>query len=100
MSRKEQLDAVRKGVQNINRAKEEPVDANAVIIGNFLQGYIAVDEYGPGGTVMTTDEIISALSDMADLEQAAVNQVLATIGYKPGRNEAGSFGWLMKHIDI
>lgn len=95
MSRKEQLDAVRKGVQNINRAKEEPVDANAVIIGNFLQGYIAVDEYGPGVTVMTTDEIISALSDMA-----AVNQVLATIGYKPGRNEAGSFGWLMKHIDI
>ena len=69
MSRKEQLDAVRKGVQNINRAKEEPVDANAVIIGNFLQGYIAVDEYGPGVTVMTTDEIISALSDMADLEQ-------------------------------
>lgn len=54
----------------------------------------------PGVTVMTTDEIISALSDMADLEQAAVNQVLATIGYKPGRNEAGSFGWLMKHIDI
>lgn len=63
MSRKEQLDAVRKGVQNINRAKEEPVDANAVIIGNFLQGYIAVDEYGPGVTVMTTDEIISALSN-------------------------------------
>lgn len=100
MSRKERLDAVRKGAQNINRAKEEPVDANAVILGNFLQGYIAVDKYGPGVTVMTTDEIIAALADMADLSQAEVNQCLATIGYQPGRNDAGSFGWLIKHIDI
>ena len=100
MSRKEQLDAVRKGVRNINRAKEDPVDANAIIIGNFLQGYIAVDEYGPGVTVMTTDEITSALSDMADLEQADVNRVLAVLGYKPGHNSAGSFGWLMKHIEL
>lgn len=49
---------------------------------------------------MTTDEIISSLRDMADLTQADVNQVLATIGFKPGRNSVGSFGWMMKHIDL
>lgn len=49
---------------------------------------------------MSTDEIISALSDMADLSQADVNRALVVIGYKPGRNNAGSFGWLMKKIEL
>lgn len=100
MSIKERIDAFNKGRRNIENAKTEPVDANAVIIGNFLQGYIPVDSYGPGVTIITTDEIISQLSDMADLTQDDVNRVLATIGYKPGRNDAGSFGWMMKRITI
>lgn len=100
MSRKEQLDAVRKGVWNINRAKENPVDANAVILGRFLEGYVPVDQFGPGVTLMSTDDIITALSDMADISQADVNRVLAVLGYKPGRNSAGSFGWLMKRIEL
>lgn len=100
MSRKEQLDAVRKGVRNINRAKENPVDANAVILGRFLEGYVPVNQFGPGITIMSTDDIITALSDMADISQADVNRVLAVLGYKPGRNSAGSFGWLMKRIEL
>ena len=100
MSRKEQLDAVRKGVRNINRAKENPVDANAVILGRFLEGYVPVNQFGPGVTLMSTDDIITALSDMADISQADVNRVLAGLGYKPGRNSAGSFGWLMKRIEL
>lgn len=100
MSRKERLDALRKGLENINKSKEEPVDANAVILGCYLEGFTAVDEFGPGVTIMSTDDIISALTDMADISQADVNRVLATIGFKPGRNSAGSFGWLMKRIDI
>lgn len=100
MSRKERLDALRKGLKNINQAKEEPVDANAIIIGTFLQGHVPVDDFGPGVVIMTTDDIISALADMADISQADVNRVLATIGYKPGRNTAGSFGWMMKPITL
>lgn len=100
MSMKDRLDALRKETEGIKKNEENPVYANAVILGRFLEGYVPVDQFGPGVTLMSTDDIITALSDMADLEQAAVNQVLATIGYKPGRNEAGSFGWLMKRIDI
>lgn len=37
---------------------------------------------------------------MADITQADVNRVLAVLGYKPGHNSAGSFGWLMKHIEL
>lgn len=100
MSINDRINALRKGKKNIDEAKEQPVDANAVILGNFLRGYVAVEVFGPGVTVMTTDDIISALADMADLTQSEVNRVLATIGFKPGRNTAGSFGWLMKRIEL
>lgn len=100
MSMKERLDALRKGKENIRKAKENPVDANGVILGRYLEGFIPVDQFGPGVTVMSTDDIITALSDMADITQADVNRVLATIGYKPGRNSVGSFGWLMKKIEV
>lgn len=100
MSINDRINALRKGKKNIDEAKKQPVDANAVILGNFLRGYVAVEEFGPGVTVMTTDDIISALADMADLTQSEVNRVLATIGFKPGRNTAGSFGWLMKRIEL
>lgn len=97
---KERLDALRKGSEGIKKNKENPVDANALILGRFLEGFVPVDRFGPGVTVMSTDDIISALTDMADITQADVNRVLAILGYKPGRNTAGSFGWLMKHIEL
>lgn len=100
MSMKERLDALRKGMKNIEEAKENPVDYKAVILGRFLKGYIPVDEFGPGVTVISTDDIIAALTDMDDFSQSDVNRVLADIGFKPGYNTAGSFGWLMKHIDL
>lgn len=101
MKLEKRMDAIRKAItDDPNDATEQLVDTNALIIGTFLQGYVAVDKFGSGVVVMTTDEIISSLSDMADLEQSDVNRVLATNGYKPGRNSVGSFGWLMKPIDL
>lgn len=100
MSMKERLDALRKSVDGIRKDKEDPVDANAVILGRYLEGMVPADKYGPGVTVMTTDDIIAALSDMADLTQGDVNRVLAVLGYVPGHNKAGSFGWLMKRIEL
>lgn len=100
MSMKDRLEALRKGVEGIKKDKEEPVDANAIILGRFLEGCVPVDQFGPGVTVMSTDDIISALADMAEITQTDVNRVLAVLGYKPGRNSAGSFGWLMKRIDL
>lgn len=100
MSMKDRLDALRKGVDGIKKNEEKTVDANAIILGRYLKGYVPVDEFGPGVTVMTTDDIIAALSDMADISQGDVNRVLAVLGYVPGRNTAGSFGWLMKHIEL
>lgn len=97
---KDRLDALRKGTEGIRKDKENPVDANAIILGRFLEGFVPVDSFGHGVTVMSTDDIISALTDMADITQADVNRVLAILGYKPGRNTAGSFGWLMKHIEL
>lgn len=96
MSIKEKLDAVRKGVENISKAKPEPVNANSIILARFLDGFSAADHFAPGVSVITTDQIISELGDMADISRDEVNSALAVLGYTPGRNSVGSFGWLMK----
>ena len=86
--------------ENINGDKAAPMDANFILITNFLRGYVPTAEYGPGVTVVTTDEIIAALADMAELEQNDVNNILVACGYSPGYNDTGSFGWLMKTRDL
>ena len=96
MKIKARIDALRKGG---NEAPTPPVDANGVILGSYLEGYTPVDSFGPGVTVKTTDDIIAALAEMADISQADVNQFMAMQGFTPGRNTAGSFGWLMKRTD-
>lgn len=75
------------------------MDANAMIVGGYLAGYAPAGEYGPGVMVMTTDEIIAGLTDMADVGQGEVNRVLVSMGYSPGRNEAGSYGWLLRPLE-
>ena len=100
MSLKNRKNAIRKAITEDNEAKEQPIDANAVILARFLEGCYPVESFGPGVTVMTTDDIISSLSDMADIGQDDVNRVLAKLGYKPGRNSVGSFGWMIKRIDL
>ena len=73
--------------------------ANAVIIAGYIRSRCPVSVAGPGVAVMTTDEIISELADMADLSQAEVNDVLSGLGYTPGYSEQGRFGWMFKHIE-
>lgn len=96
MTLKDRMTAIRKAITDDNECKDQPIDANAVILGRFLEGCTPADSFGPGVTIMTTDDIISALSDMADISQDDVNRALATLGYKPGRNTVGSFGWMIK----
>ena len=86
--------------ENTSGDKATPMDANFILITNYLRGYVPTAEYGPGVTVVTTDDIIAALADMAELEQNDVNNILVACGYSPGRNDTGSFGWLMKTRDL
>lgn len=46
--------------------------------------------------IITTDDIIAALGPMADISRASVSNALISLGFRPGRNTAGSFGWMMK----
>lgn len=96
MTLKDRMAAVRRAITEDTEQNEQPIDANAVILGRFLEGCSPVDSFGPGVTIMTTDDIISALGDMADISQDDVNRVLSSLGYKPGRNTVGSFGWMIK----
>ena len=71
--------------------------SNAIILEEYLSRYSPAEAYGPGVMIQTTADIISELSDMADLDHDEVNAILIRNGYRPGRNNSGSFGWLIRH---
>ena len=71
-------------------------DTNTIIVEEYIQQYAPADAYGSGVIIQTTADIINDLADMADLNPDEVNAVLIRRGYHPGRNNSGSFGWLMR----
>ncbi len=71
-------------------------DTNTIIIEEYIQQYAPADAYGSGVIIQTTADIINDLADMADLDPDELNAVLIRRGYRPGRNNSGSFGWLMR----
>lgn len=73
------------------------ISTNAIILEEYLSRYAPAERYEGGVIIRTTSDIISDLSEMTDLEPDAVNMVMIAQGYRPGRNNSGSFGWLMRH---
>ena len=71
-------------------------NTNTIILEEYIKRYAPADTFGPGVVIITTADIINELADMADLDPDEVNTVLIREGYRPGRNNSGSFGWLMR----
>ncbi len=71
-------------------------DTNTIIVEEYIKRYAPVETYAAGVAIMTTADIINELADMADLEPDEVNAILIREGYRPGRNNSGSFGWMMR----
>lgn len=71
-------------------------NTNTIILEEYIKRYAPADTFGPGVVIITTADIINELADMADLDPDEVNTVLVREGYRPGRNNSGSFGWLMR----
>lgn len=72
------------------------MDSNTIIVQEYIKRYAPADTYGHGVIIQTTADIINDLADMADLDHDEVNAVLIREGYRPGRNNSGSFGWMMR----
>lgn len=98
MSIKSIHDAIVQALADDEKAKpaDLPTDPSTIILRQFLAGAPPVETFGPGVSVMSTDDIIQELSNMADLSQLQVNLALTSLGYRLGRNTAGSFGWLIR----
>lgn len=80
-----------------DRAEQDMLsDANRIIIEAYLSAYEPHNGISSGLVVLTTDDIIEALGSMADISQADVNNAMASLGFRPGHDRAGTFGWLMK----
>lgn len=95
-------DAMKRASGRMSSASEENeenetgiLSGNAIILEEYLTRYSPAETYGPGVMIQTTADIISELSDMADLDHDEVNAFLIRNGYRPGRNNSGSFGWMM-----
>ena len=71
-------------------------NTNTIIVEEYIKRYAPADTFGPGVVIITTADIINELADMADLDPDEVNAVLIREGYRPGRNNSGSFGWMMR----
>lgn len=69
---------------------------NTIIVEEYIKCYAPVESYTAGVAIRTTGDIINELADMADLDPDEVNAVLIREGYHPGRNNSGSFGWMMR----
>lgn len=91
-------DAIRSAAGNMTPDNDEnpAMDYNAIIIEEYLVRYSPAETFGSGVFIQTTADIINDLSDMADLTHDEVNAVLIREGYRPGRNNSGSFGWMMR----
>lgn len=81
-----------------DEAEKNAPSVNSIIIEEYLTRFAPAGKYGPGVMIQTTADIISELSDMADLDPDEVNAILIHHEYRPGRNNSGSFGWLMRQI--
>lgn len=81
----------------VQKDEDSPAqDTNTIIVEEYIQQYAPADASGLGVIIRTTADIIKDLADMADLDHDEVNAVLIREGYRPGRNNSGSFGWLMR----
>lgn len=86
------------GMMSPDSEDESPkMDCNSIILEQYLTRFTPAEKFGQGVMIQTTADIISELSDMADLDHDEVIAVLIRQGYRPGRNNSGSFGWMMRH---
>lgn len=72
------------------------MDTNTIIVQEYVKRYAPADAIGSGVIIQTTADIINDLADMADLDPDEVNAVMIREGFRPGRNNSGSFGWMMR----
>ena len=77
--------------------KEDPqMNTNVIILEAYLKRDKPIASAVGGVIITSTADIMSELGDMADLKPDEVNAVMIRLGYRPGRNKSGSFGWMMQ----
>lgn len=78
-----------------DRGGVEPEPIFQIILTEYLSQYSPAVEYRPGVIIQSTADIIAALEDMVDLSHDEANAVLYNLGFRPGHNSSGYFGWML-----
>ena len=83
-------------VEEMLDKEDTQVNTNVIILEEYLKRYKPISSALGGVIITSTADIMSELGDMADLKPEEVNAVMIRLGYRPGRNKSGSFGWMMQ----
>lgn len=80
-------------------AKDKEIKGLALIVAQYLADYVPADEPADSRIVIrSTEEIITELADMADLNANVVANVMLDMGYTVVFMRDGRHGWAMQHI--
>lgn len=83
-------------VEEMLDKEDTQINTNVIILEEYLKRYKPISSAVGGVIITSTADIMSELGDMADLKPDEVNAVMIRLGYRPGRNKSGSFGWMMQ----
>lgn len=76
--------------------KKQHISGAATVLADYLSGFSPVDRLAEGVHLKTTDEIISDLASLVDLEVNEVADTLAAAGSRSHHDGDGRHGWMMK----
>lgn len=81
-------------------AKNKEIKGLALIVAQYLANYSPAEEPDDKGVVIrSTEEIITDLADMADLNANVVANVMLDMGYTVVFLRDGRHGWAMKSLN-
>lgn len=76
---------------------QEPCPGWKRVLLDFLEAFEPTETYQQGATsLISTDEIISELASMADMEPSQVADTLSELGFRSFHTADGIHGWLLR----
>lgn len=85
-----------KKAEKKQKQTEEPVPGYCYILEGYLRGWAPVPAYSPGVMLKTSQEIVSDLQDMVEIDTSTVSSVMSQLGFRAHYDiDEGPHGWMM-----
>ena len=83
--------------KKLQTKQPEPVCADYAVLEGYLKGWAPADSLDSGVILKTSQEIVTDLEDMVDIDAAVVAHALTLLGFKAHfPHDDGPHGWMMR----